>query len=412
MMEKDKQIIGKIKTAILSADNAQVTSNAKYGAQIAPKSIARTRQDIASWNQAIKHTRLLEYPKWFKLQQLYDEILTDALLTSQIKNRQLKSLSKKIVLKNKNGEVDIEQSAFLNNSGFTRVINTAILESNYRRVSLIELSLNINKELIVENIPRHNIDPVGGYLYPDYNEDKTINYRDASEYNTWLLEFNAQEDVGLLNKAIPHVLFKRFAQSCHSELCEIYGIPPRVMKTNTQDPQMISRAERMMRDVGAAAWYIIDESEKFEFAQGVATNGEVYTNLINLCNNENSLLITGAIIGQDTKNGSNNKDQSAQQMLEALVDSDLHQIKQHWNELIIPALVRIGILKGELFFGFEESEDLTQLWTWTKEIPPYKNIEDDWIKQKFGIEVTGDRVATQNNENLGLIQNSIDSFFD
>ncbi|WP_446662918.1 phage portal protein family protein, partial [Flavobacterium psychrophilum] len=35
----------------------------------------------------------------------------------------------------------------------------------------------------------------------------------------------------MLNKAVSHVLFKRFAQSCWSELCEIYGIPPRVLKT-------------------------------------------------------------------------------------------------------------------------------------------------------------------------------------
>ena len=78
-------------------------------------------------------------------------------------------------------------------------------------------------------------------------------------------------------------------------------------------------------------------------------------------------------------------------MLQVLIDSDLRLVEQYWNETIIPALVRIGILKGELTYEYEQTEDLDQLWTITKEILPYKNIDDDWIKEKFGVEVTGDR---------------------
>ena len=385
--------------------NLAVKTNAsapKYSATIAPKAVASTRKDIASWKTAEKLTHLVDFPKWYLIQQLFKEIKLDALLTSQLKNRQLKGLSERIVLKKANGEVDEEQTKFINNAKFTNEINQHISDSIFCGHSLIELSLNAEKALQVDLLPRENVDPRNGRLFPDYTEDVFTPYREVSEYGTWLLEFGSKGDLGLLNNAVPHVLFKRFAQSCWSELCEIYGIPPRVMKTNTQDPAMVKRGETMMRDMGAAAWFIIDESESFEWAKGVNTNGDVYSNLMTFCNNEISLLITGAVIGQDTQNGSRSKDESGQEMLNTLSDSDLRLLEQAWNTTVIPALLKIGVLKGDITYGYEQTEDLAQLWTMTKESLPYFDIKPEWVKEKFGVEVVGKREAPkQNNLNLG-----------
>lgn len=384
----------------LAKGSNTTTKTPNYSASIAPKAVARTRQDIASWNRALRMTKLEENPKWYLLQQIYDEIALDALYTSQHKNRQLKALAESVVLKNPSGKVDEVQTKLLNEAIFTNEINKHILESTYRGHSLIEFSFDDNDTLQVDLIPRQNIDPVNGALYPDYTEDKKIMYRDVTEYGTWLLEFGEKGDLGLINNAIPHVLFKRFAQSCWSELCEIYGIPPRVMKTNTHDPAMVKRAERMMRDMGSAAWFIIDESEKFEWAAAATTNGDVYKNLIALCNSELSLLITGALIGQDTKNGSRSKDKSAQEMLQTLIVNDLFTIQKYWNTTVIPALKNIGVLKGEVSLGYKQTEDLTQLWKMTVEALPYYEVKADWVKEKFGIEIEGKREAKQNTLSL------------
>lgn len=379
-----------------------------YRASIAPKAVARTRQDIASWNQALKMTKLLENPKWWKLQQLFDEVWLDALLQSQVKNRMLKVLAERPVLKKPNGEIDKEQTTLLQNALFTKEINRHILDSNYRIVSLIEFSFDDDGELQVDLIPRANLDPVNGFFYPDYTEDKKIPYREASEYGTWLLEFYEKGNEGLFNSAVPHVLFKRFAESCWSELCEINGIPPRVLKTNTQDPTMVKKGEEMMRNMGAAAWFIIDESESFEWAKAVTQNGDVYNNLITLCNNEISLLFSGAIIGQDTKNGSRSKDESAQEMLQVLIDNDLDVVEKYWNSDIIPALVSLGVLKGELTYGYEQSEDIGQLFEFTKGLlTSGKNVDDKWLEEKFGVKVTGDK-PTAGSQNLILREDFFD----
>jgi len=385
---------------------AKVKKNAKppkYVASIAPKAVAQTRQDMKKWSDAQRMTQLEDDPKWFLMQQLFDNIKKDALLYSQYNNRTLKALSEKIVLKKPNGEVDEEQSALLNNAIFTTEINKHILDKKYFKYSIIEFSFNEENILQVDLIPRANIDPRDGVLYPDYTEDKKIYYRDVSEFGVTILEFIDKEGFGLFNNAVPHILFKRFAESCWSELCEIAGIPPRVLKTNTQDPTMVKRGETMMRDMGAAAWFIIDESEEFEWAKGANTNGDVYNNLIKLCNNEISLLFSGAVIGQDTKNGSNSKEVASQELLETLIDADLRTVTQEWNSKVIPALVALGVLKGELTYGYEQTEDLNKLWEITKDSLQYYKVDADWVKEKFGVEITGEREKVQeNNQKLGL----------
>lgn len=375
--------------------------------QIAPKSIYRTRQDIQKWNQALNLARSVESPKHYPLQLLYNEIVIDALLSSQIENRRLKSLSASFTLKDSSGNEVEKLTDLLQNKKWVNDINKAIINSRFFGHSLIELNFK-NGELSVELIPRTNVDPVNGLVIPDYQDDiKKIPYREMNEYGIWLLEFGEKDDLGLLNSCVPHVLFKRFAQSCWSELCEIYGIPPRVMKTNTHDKGMVSRSEKMMRDMGAAAWFIIDSTEEFQFAQGVQTNGDVYKNLIQLCNNENSMIISGAIIGQDTVNGNRSKDESAQNMLSDLVESDLSLIEMYWNSTVIPALAKLGIVPEGTQYQYDKAENLDQLWTRTKEALPYFDVNPEWIKDKFGIEVEGKKQNTFS----GLSLKPDDGFF-
>lgn len=169
------------------------------------------------------------------------------------------------------------------------------------------------------------------------------------------------------------------------------------MKTNTRDNNALRRAEKMMTDMGAAAWFIIDESEQFEWANtGVPSTGEVYNGLIGLCRDNISVLISGAIIGQDTKFGSRGKEQSAQDMLQSLVDADQTMVEQYMNDKILAALYKIGVLPTEgLRFQYDQAEDLSELFDRTIKLLPYKKINNDWIKTKFGVEVEEDKESNQ-----------------
>jgi len=360
-----------------------------------PKSISRVRKDISDWNKVLQMAMVDENPTFWGLYNLLDEISQDALLKSQTENRRNKSLSQTFSIIGKDGKINQEITDLLQNQIFVNEVNTEILNTKYLKHSLGQW-IYADGRLKFQLIPRQNVNPFSGLVYQDYTEDKFIKYRELKEYGTWVLEFGdttLNADFGLINAVVPHVLFKRFAQSCWSELCEIYGIPPRVMKTNTQDKRMLNRAEAMMRDMGAAAYFIIDENEKFEWAQGVTTNGDVYKNLIQLCNNEISMPISGAIIGQDTKNGSNSKEVASQNMLEDLVTADLSLIEQEWNSKVLKSLQLIGFIpQGEFYFEYDKSEDLKELWGYTKDLlNAGKEVDEKWITDKFGVPISGER---------------------
>jgi len=387
-----KSIFG-TKTQTLSATQATQANTKGRKLPWQPRAIFQTKQDIRTWKQAVQLYNS-EYPMNDKLQLLFIEIMNDSLLTSQINNRIQQVLSSSFVLKNAKGETDIEATKALQKNPVFRFLSATGLEAIYYGYSLVELFMNDTKQLEAELLPRQNTIPQTGEFIQDLTNTNTIKYRDMAEFGTWILEYN-QKNLGLINKAVPHVLMKRFAQACWSELCEIYGIPPRVMKTNTTDATMMSRAEQMMKDMGSAAWFIIDEEETFEFADNVTTKGEVYQYLIQLCNNEMSMLISGAIIGQDTVNGSNAKEKSSQDLLWYLVQDDMKLLEQQWNNINIPALIKHGIVPKGLTFEFEKAEDIDQLFKFTAQAMNSFEVDQTWYAEKFGVKITGAKQTQQ-----------------
>lgn len=384
--------------AAKSGLNKTATRREGYVRSIVPKTIARTRSDIATWKSALRAADSVERPRRARLVNLLEDILLDAHLTSQLELRKQHVLSTPYVLK-RNGEIAAEETALLMSAEWVTRINRHMLEVGDFGHSLIELTTDEQAGLAVTLIPRQNVIPEQGVLLRREDDENGIKYRELREYGTWLLEFGQPHDYGLLNKAVPHALFKRFAQSCWSELCEIYGIPPRYIKTDTQDDEMLDRAEAMLRDMGSAAYFIIDNTEEFQFAKGADTNGDVYSNLIRLCNNEMSMLIIGAVLGQDTKNGNESKEESSMKLLDKLVMADRKVLAGNWNTKILPAIERIGIFPPGLTFEFQQEEDLEKLWSMVRDLLPYKDVPNEWIKNKFGIEVTDRAPAPMFSQN-------------
>ena len=358
------------------------------------KTVTKTSRDIADWKRAQSYAQRAESPKFYLLQDIYDTVADDALLTSQVNNRHERTVATPFELVTPDGKVDDRLTEQLKGIAPVPDIIKAMLDSELYGCSLVELS-NPNGIPEIYIVPRQNLDPVCGRFYPDQYLNSFIPYRETAEYGKWILEFNSGH-LGLLNKTVPHILFKKFAQSCWSELCEIYGIPPRYVKTNTQDEQMLARAEQMLSDMGSAAAFVIDTNEEFQFAQGVSTNGDVYANLIRLCNNEVSMLISGAIIGQDTENGNYSKEQSSIGMLDRLIESDRRMVETYMNAVVVPAFTDIGWLpQNSCRFRFAAVEDPEHTWQLVKDILPYKDVDNDWLTEKFGIPVKDKQLSLE-----------------
>ena len=366
--------------------------------KIVRRYISHTRTDIADWRNAEMLTESPDNPRFWRLQDIYKDVANDALLSSQIANRQEPVLSLRCELVSDNGDVDADETERFNNMPILQDLVQAILDAEIYGYSVVELSSGRDARPCVSTLPRRNIDPIFGRFFPDATNFEHIPYRDLKEYGKYILEFRANH-IGLLNKVVPHVLFKKFAQSCWSELCEIYGIPPRFLKTNTQDPEMLQRAETMLREMGSAAAFVIDQSEELSFATGVTTNGDVYNNLITLCDNQISMAICGAIIGQDTQNGNYSKEKSNQELLQRLINSDKRMVELAMNSTVLPAFRKLGwIADKNLQFRFAVSEDTEALWQKVLAVLPYKDVDSDWLSEKFGMPIRDKAMALSNGQ--------------
>ena len=349
-----------------------------------------TRKDIADWKRARLQATSTYEPKQVLLQRLFSEVIDDALMTSQVSVLRIgKSQGAEFELK-MNGRKDEAETQKFKDSGLYEDLVELIVEAQFFNHSLIEFDYDPAGTVVADLVPRENVSPEVGKFYPDAEGSETVDYRLLPEFGRWLVEiYPRKRDLGLLNKAVPYVLIKKFALSCWSELCEIFGIPPRVMKTNTTDDEMLERAETMMREIGSAAYFIIDTTEDFEFAQGVATNGDVYKNLISTCDQQLSLLNLAAVLGQDTENGNRSKEESSAKLMEAVVKADKRLIESSFNRKILPALAAIGFLKPGLRLEITKEVDLEKLWKMTYEASQNYDVDPEWIRDTFGIAVIG-----------------------
>jgi hypothetical protein len=104
--------------------------------------------------------------------------------------------------------------------------------------------------------------------------------------------------------------------------------------------------------------------------------------------------ISGTVVGQDTKNGSNSKEKTSIGILQDLIDSDLSLIEQAWNSTIIPALKTLGIITKDVVYAYPPAEDLDKLWKMTVEASSFLKVDANWVKDTFGLEVSELKLET------------------
>ncbi|MDK7376132.1 hypothetical protein QP519_11370, partial [Weeksella virosa] len=63
----------------------------KLSTQLVEQYVFKTRQDISKWRIAENAIRSVEFPSSYLLYNLYDDVMNDTTVTSQIENRTLES---------------------------------------------------------------------------------------------------------------------------------------------------------------------------------------------------------------------------------------------------------------------------------------------------------------------------------
>lgn len=321
--------------------------------------LVRQSQDIQKWRTALILAESLTGLR-IQLYELYEDIKLDPVLSDLMDKRILGVTKNKMIYVDENGEEIESTKDFVKKLQF-RKLRKDIQLAKFWGITVDELIYE-NNEFRFYSVPRRNIRPRPGKIVYDQYGDDGIYYRDPT-YSKYVLEVGDTEDLGLLLKAAPYVLWKRGTIGDWATFCEIFGMPFRKATWDGFNENTRLQLEEAMAKAGSAAYAVLPRDTEMEFleAKNTATSGQVYDDLRKGCNQELSVLILGQTETTMKTAGSLGGNDDTHQKTEDEINADDREEELCiFNEKVKPILVNLGILKdGGSFTHKEEDVDLS-----------------------------------------------------
>lgn len=255
----------------------------------------RGRNDINSWRAAHRQAEaVIGTGARVALYDLYDDVLLDAHLSAVIDKRIMSITNHKLRFLRDNKEVE-EVTRIIKSKGFRELLRNMMWAKMWG-ISLEELTKDAEGNLVDYSVPRKHIRPRTQQIVKEqYGADGTgINYREGIYLNT-CVEVGTPNDLGLLLKAVPYVLYKRGCWGDWAQYSEVFGMPTKIGRYSGYDEATRIALEGALDEAGSALSIVIPEEAKLEFLESKTTtaSGNLYQDLASACDEQLSILILG-----------------------------------------------------------------------------------------------------------------------
>ena len=265
-----------------------------------PQQLLRFNQEISDWKLGIDCFEDPYSPTSVELIRVYNDIVIDSHLSAAMQLRKSKTLSKDFKIIDENGEELKDETILFEKTWFKDMLEYA-LDSKFYGHSLIQLGKRIGSNFEKTSIVKRE------YVFQQekkvrqspYSNSPSYPY-DKGEFKPWLIEAGKCDDMGLLMKAAPLVIFKKTALSSWAQFSEMFGAPLRVGKTQVRDEALRDNMYNMLDQMGSNAFAVLDLEDTIEYIKdGQQDAYGVYDKLIERVNSEISKLILGSTMVMD-----------------------------------------------------------------------------------------------------------------
>ncbi|GAB1403057.1 hypothetical protein MASR1M74_02350 [Lentimicrobium sp.] len=373
--------------------------------ELAVKTQNLTKKDIGTWRQAWQMAINVENPQRARLYDVYTDVDVDLHLTGAIGQRKGMVLKKAFRLVDKAGKENRDATEILEAEWFKDFAGL-VLDSRYWGHSLIQFGdiLTIAGKRKFENVrlvPRKHVMPEHGLLLREVGDEpkKGISYRDG-KIAQWCIEAGNPFDLGLLLKCSPQALSKKNMLAFWDTFGELFGMPIRIGKTISRDAKEINKVEKMLSDMGAAAWGLFPEGTEIdikESSRGDAFN--VYDKRIERANREMSKGILNQTMTIDD-GGSLSQSQVHLEVFENVVEADADFLRDVTNNSLLPFMAMHGFGVDGLTYEWDDSVEYTpaeQTAIETMLVNGGYEIDPKYWVEKYNIPVTGRREPAPSN---------------
>lgn len=329
------------------------------------KTQSLTKHDLAHWRSAWQMAINVDNPRRGPLYDIYSDELVDMHLTGCISQRIRKTLLKSFVVKNAEGEEDVQAQKIFESQWFYDFLLYA-LDSCYWGNSVIQLgdtfvdAAGVRKYANVSLVPRKHVIPEYGVIIRDQSDswDQGVSYREGPLAD-WCIEVGGSHDLGLLLKCAQQVIPKKNMLAYWDVFGEIFGMPLRIGTTTSQNPADHRRIEEMLEGMGAASWGLFPEGTSIdikESSRGDAYN--VYDKRIDRANSEISKGILNQTMTIDS-GSSLSQSETHLEVFENVCAADARLIKYIVNDKLLPLMVKHGFPVAGLEFDWDDAATYT-----------------------------------------------------
>lgn len=180
--------------------------------------------------------------------------------------------------------------------------------------------------------------------------------RDGYDYtkDEYIIECGEDDDLGLLYKAAPYVIYKRGGFGDWSQFVEIFGQPFRLAKYNSFDTDTRDKLLEALRIMGASPYAAVPKEAEFEILNGGGGNSTVFKTFTDACNEEILISMLGNTM--TTLSGSSRSQaevhmQSQEDKFQAL----RRYVQRILNRHLVPLLLKRGYDVAGGFFLFPDA---------------------------------------------------------
>lgn len=354
--------------------------------------------DIADYTAAIRTAENVDFPRRYKLYDMYADILMDSHLSCVIEKRRNSVLCSDIEFR-RDGKPDDKVNEQIRSPWFSRLVSD-IIDSRFWGFTLCQFFKD--GEWIDYNlIPRKHADPVRRIILRHQTDITGIAWDEYPD----LLFVGRPDDLGLLAKAAPWVIYKRNTTGDWSQFSEIFGMPIQEYTYDTDDEGSRERAISDAANVGSLATFVHGKDTSLNLIEAGNKTGsaDVYERLCERCNNEISKLFLGnTLTTESSDTGTQALGTVHKKGEDKITQSDRLYVLDVLNYEAAEILARMGIDTAGGEFCFPEKKDLdptskinilTQLRTGFN-LP----VDDDYLYEEFGISKPADYEQIKRDE--------------
>lgn len=311
---------------------------------------------IADIKTALQLVHNIDTPDRQKLLQIYDYIIKDGHLISQIRNAKFEVISEPYMLYSNNTPNEAA-TAIIQKRWFNKFIEY-IFEAELYGYSVVEVDnidvkegsigylISFPRQHISIELQRILIDGTANGAYIEYAN--IIDDLDLVEF------FVSRDNVGILLECAYNVIWKYYARSDWSRANEKVGIPLIAIEANTNNETELDRLENVAANFGADGYSVTQQGDKVTLVERKNENfHNTFKDMIALCDEQVSKILNGQTSSSDQK-AFVGAAQVHERTMATFTQARLQFIADEVNEKLLPYLIKKGFPLQGLKFDYPQ----------------------------------------------------------